>query len=155
NERSSPVETANLTGVISIAAGDYTSLAIRSDGTLWVWGDLPGVGATTTPQQVTGLTGVTAIAGTASHRLYAIKTDGMPSGALWTWGNNQNGQLGDGTTTDRVNPDAVVQGVVGCAAGSWQGFALKADGTVLAWGANFNGQLGDGTTNDHFTPAPV
>ena len=74
----------------------------------------------------------------------ALKSDGT----LLALGYNQSGQLGDGTTTNRLTPVAV-QGLVDVAAVSAGGqhtLALKSDGTVAAWGANYVGQLGNGTT---------
>jgi alpha-tubulin suppressor-like RCC1 family protein len=63
------------------------------------------------------------------------------------WGQNGNGQLGDGTTTDRNTPVTVnnLSGVKTLATGWYHSLALKEDGTVWAWGDNYYGQLGNGT----------
>jgi alpha-tubulin suppressor-like RCC1 family protein len=73
-------------------------LALRKDGTVWAWGGNDkgqlGDGTTTgraTPVQVSGLTGVTAMAAGYSHSL-ALRGDGT----VWCWGDNEAGQLGDG-----------------------------------------------------------
>ena len=77
-----------------------------------------------------------------------------PNGTVWAWGGNSNGQLGDGTTTDRLVPTAVPSftNVTAVAAGSLHTLALKSDGSVWAWGYNGNGQLGDGTTSSRSSP---
>lgn len=64
------------------------------------------------------------------------------------WGEDAWGRLGDGTTTWRYTPVAVVglTGVTDIDAGQQHTVALRADGTVWAWGANRDGELGDGTT---------
>ena len=73
------------------------------------------------------------------------------------WGQNGNGQLGDGTTTDRNTPVTVnnLSGVKTLASGWDHSLALKEDGTVWAWGNNSYGQLGNGTTTDSHTPVQV
>jgi alpha-tubulin suppressor-like RCC1 family protein len=73
------------------------------------------------------------------------------------WGLNNNGQLGDGTTTNRVVPAAVggLSGIVAVEAGTGHSLALRDDGRVFAWGDNVQGQLGDGTTSDRSTPVAV
>ena len=83
----------------------------------------------------------------------ALKGDGT----LWAWGQNYRGQLGDGTTTDRLSPaqigtDAYWQTVV---ASGEHTVALKDDGTLWSWGFNFFGQLGDGTTINRSLPVQI
>jgi alpha-tubulin suppressor-like RCC1 family protein len=79
------------------------------------------------------------------------------SGKIFCWGNNENGQLGNGGTSNSDNPAQVsgITNAVQVAVGSDHSCALLSDSTVSCWGANFGGQLGDGTTNPHHTPAPV
>jgi alpha-tubulin suppressor-like RCC1 family protein len=140
-----------------VAAGDYHSVALKSDGTVWAWGynvyGQLGDGTTTqrtTPVQVSGLSGVIAIAGGGQYWTLALKSDGT----VWAWGYNGNGQFGNGTTAS--SSVAVRQGtiydVVGIAAGTYHSVALKADGTVWDWGANGYGQLGNGTTGTSYVP---
>ena len=158
--RSTPVQVSGLTGAIALAAGGAHSLALKSDGTVWAWGandyGQPGDGSTTysrsTPVQVSGLTGVIALAAGGTHSL-ALKSDGT----VWAWGHNDYGQLGDGSTTNRSTPVQVngLTGVIALAAGEQHSLALKSDGTVWAWGWNWYGQLGDGTWLDRSTPVQV
>jgi YD repeat-containing protein len=137
--------------VVSVAAGAYHTLALKSDGTVWAWGynaqGQLGNGNTTSqraPVQVTGLSGVSAIASGDTHSI-ALKSDGTVS----TWGNNGLAQLGDGAVTpSEVNPVSVstVTGMSSTGGGNAFSLARKSDGTVWAWGLNTSGQLGDGTT---------
>lgn len=79
------------------------------------------------------------------------------NGAVWTWGRNANGQLGNGTTTDAKVPQqlATISGVKSVAAGALHTLALKPDGTVWTWGSGSYGQLGIGTTADSAVPVQV
>jgi len=83
----------------------------------------------------------------------ALKSDGT----VWCWGDNEYGELGDGTTTERHTPVQVsgLTNVVAVAPGSVHTCALKSDGTVWCWGDNYYGQLGDGTTTERHTPVQV
>ena len=81
----------------------------------------------------------------------AIKSDG----SLWTWGNNDAGQLGDGTTTDRSTPVKVMDNVAAVSLGFYHSAAIKSDGSLWIWGVNGYGQLGDGTTTNRSTPVKV
>ena len=90
-----------------------------------------------------------AIAAGSNHTIYLD-----PSGNVWGWGLNSNGQLGDGTTTNRSTPvqSTTLSSMEAVTAGNSHSLGLANDGTVWAWGGNDNGQLGDGTTTQHATP---
>ena len=81
----------------------------------------------------------------------------LADGSVKCWGQNDHGQLGDGTTTDSSAPVTVsgVSNAIGLALGYSHSCALLADGSVECWGSNSNGQLGNGTTTDHGTPVAV
>ncbi|MBI3354699.1 MAG: RCC1 repeat- and reductase domain-containing protein [Nitrospirae bacterium] len=160
--RATPVQVSGLTGIIAIAGGYWHTIALRNDGTVWVWGrnQFGEIGDGTfnnirpTPVQVSGLTGVVAIAGGGVHTI-VLKNDGT----VWAWGNNEFGQLGNGTIS-YYNPTPVqVSGLVGVTAiAGGEGYhtiALRNDGTVWAWGKNDYGQLGDGTTTHRNIPIHV
>lgn len=79
------------------------------------------------------------------------------SGHVWGWGDNERGELGDGTTKPRAIPVKVrgVDHVVQTATGNSDAVALKANGTVWAWGNNGEGQLGTGNLKSHLVPVPA
>ncbi|WP_223631978.1 hypothetical protein [Corallococcus sp. EGB] len=142
-----------------IAAGIFHSLVARPDGTVWASGSNSdgqlGNGTTlksTTPVQVSGLSGVMSVAAGSNHSL-ALRADGT----VWAWGRNDAGELGDGTTFRRTTPVQVpgLTGVTAVAARGATSVALRADGTVWAWGSNSQGQLGDGSTISRSLPGLV
>ena len=158
-----PRQISGFFGVIAVAAGSYHCLAIKCDGTVWAWGsnnygelgyDTPFNNPACIPSQINGLTGVRGVRGGFHHSL-ALKSDGT----VWSWGYNSKGQLGDGTTANRIIPGQVagLTAVAAVATGpeAYHNLALKFDGTVWAWGANDYGQLGDGSTTDRHTPVRV
>ena len=148
-----------------VSVGDSHTLAVGSDGNTYAWGlnssGQLGDGTTTnrlTPVVVQAPTGVTFssvnIGAGASHSV-AIGSDGN----TYAWGSNLDGQLGDGTTTNRLTP-VVVQAPTGVtfssiSIGSFHNLATGSDGNTYAWGWNAYGQLGDGTTTNRSAPVLV
>ncbi|AFH61697.1 hypothetical protein B2K_13375 [Paenibacillus mucilaginosus K02] len=135
-----PSQVQGLDSVIAVAAGPGTSLALKSDGTLWAWGGLVGDGTTesrSTPVQAQGLSSVVSF--DAGDSRFVVKSDGT----VWAWGWNGYGQLGDGTTTTRYTPVPLqeLSSVAAFAADEWHSLALKSDGTVWEWGCNSKGEM--------------
>ena len=138
----------------AISGGEYHSLALKSDGTLYAWGKNHrgqlGIGSTdneTTPQRVGNSGDWKAISAGGEHSL-ALKRDGT----LYAWGSNSSGQLGNGekavndadTSKDRNSPTRVSTGWKTVSAGFAHSLALKNDNTLYAWGWNWKGQVGNG-----------
>jgi alpha-tubulin suppressor-like RCC1 family protein len=132
-----------------LAAGAQHSLALRTNGSLWAWGNnfygqlgnTTNTGANTanpSPTQVAGT--YTRLAAGLGHSL-ALQADG----SLYAWGDNAAGQLGSGapSATPTLVPGTYVQLV----AGASHALALRADGSLWAWGSNASGQLGAGATS--------
>jgi alpha-tubulin suppressor-like RCC1 family protein len=184
-----PIGLGTGSGAISLASRAQSTLTLRSDGTVLAWGsnangqlgdgtldnqntpvsvacrvgDAPGSAFCSGTGQ---LRGVSEIARGVSHSL-AVLVDGT----VLTWGANTNGQLGDGTTTQRLRPVNVcaigatppcsvangnaLQGVSAVSGSGTTSFARTSAGLLLAWGNNGNGFLGDGTNTQKAIPVNV
>ncbi len=129
-----PMSSGDATGTISITSND------------------PDENAFSFFIQCNGFLRKPSIAGGGDHTV-ALKEDGT----VWAWGGNSSGQLGDGTTTNRMTPVRVsnLANAVAIACGNSFSAALKEDGTVWGWGFNRDGQLGDGTNTTRHTPVMV
>jgi len=157
--KSSPITTvAGGTNWKQVACGYYHTAAIKTDGTLWTWGqnkygmlgDNTNVTKSSPVTTVAGGTNWKQVAGGYRHTA-AIKTDGT----LWTWGFNSNGQLGDNTAVNKSSPVTTAGGGTNwkqVAGGYRHTAAIKTDGTLWTCGYNYYGNLGDGTTVDKSSP---
>jgi alpha-tubulin suppressor-like RCC1 family protein len=157
-----PVTVTGVTGALAIATGAYHTCAIMPDRTVACWGRNDqgqlGDGTLTTSstpvQVVTGsgpLTGAAALTAGGAHTCVLLVDADVKC-----WGENGNGQLGDGTNVLKRHP-VRVNGVnaVAVSAGWQHTCAVLADGTAACWGSNAFGQLGDGTTTDALAAVPV
>ena len=159
--KDTPTQVQGLTDVKSIACGNYNSAAIKSDGTLWVWGSnsFGQLGGGTqdrySPTQILGLKSVKSVAFGLKH-IMVLKSDGT----VWGLGSNDYGQIGNKTSgfTDVKKTLTQVFGLAGVSSitcGEHHTLALKNDGTVWGWGSNGFGQLGDGTFIDKNVPVQI
>lgn len=96
----------------------------------------------------TGVTNVLSLGG--CHSAYITK-----SGDLYMWGHNRQGQLGDGTTTDRYTPIKIMSNVKSVSLGGYHSAAITENGDLYMWGHNECGQIGDETTTDRYTPTKI
>ena len=168
-DSSTPVRVSGLSSIVKLGGRGYHSLAVKSDGTVWAWGwdyhGALGVGVAdqnfdyTVPVQVQRLTNPIMVTSG-----YCFSVALLQDHTLVAWGNNAEGEVGDGTTTDRYTPVPVqgIDNVIWVSAGWTHVVAIKSDGTVWTWGENCwsgawpgCGMLGDGTTVDHYTPEQV
>ena len=122
------------------------TIAIKTDGTLW---EIQS-GNPATQIASAAAASWNIVSGGYGDRA-AVKTDGT----LWTWGLNDLGQLGDGTTSLRTSPITTAGGGTNwkqVACGYKHVAAIKTDGTLWSWGRNSSGQLGNGTTTSSSSP---
>jgi alpha-tubulin suppressor-like RCC1 family protein len=141
-----------LSGITSIAAGSSGVLALRNDGLVFGWAGANRQAPTNVANQIftanAPLSNVTAVS--VGNHMLALDS----SGAVWSWGSNESGQLGTNSTyafpyavhTLAPGGSGILTGVSAIAAGGNHSLALKSDGTVLAWGLNEFNALGAPST---------
>lgn len=155
--------------VVAISAGLNFVMVLTSTGEVFGWGangyGMLRDGSTTDRLSPVALvkTGTLLQNKTIStilcsyYRTLALDSDGK----LYSWGFNGNGQLGDGSTTDRLLPVAVNGELAGKTVTAISGnratshLALTSDGLLYGWGSNFSGQIGDGSTTERRAPVAV
>jgi alpha-tubulin suppressor-like RCC1 family protein len=175
-----PVAVNGLSGVTAISTGFNHSLALLSNGTVMAWGwnayGQLGNGTTTynsnVPVAVSGLSGVVAISASGGGGEHSLAL--LSNGTVMAWGDNSNGQLGNGTTTGLETcyqgnfsypscsrtpvPVSGLGEVSAITAGGIHSLALLRNGTVMAWGYDGYGQLGNGNAGyeeQSDVPVPV
>lgn len=150
---------SSVSGIIRIAAGDRHTIALKSDGTVWGWGQnfRAQLGDNTNTHKktpikvgdlVSGFDNIIAIGASVENSI-ALKSDGT----VWVWGSNDSGQIGDGTVGgfDIDQPQLVptLNNIVQISAGEEFFTALRSDGKVFVWGKNNFGQVGNGATGSN------
>jgi alpha-tubulin suppressor-like RCC1 family protein len=160
--RSSPVQVGALTNWAQVGSGFLAvhAAAVKTDNTLWAWGrnDEGQIGQNTvfgspsSPVQVGTLADWAQVSANSNSTL-AVKTNGT----LWGWGNNADGQLGDGTVTRRSSPVQIgaLTGWSRVSSGGTQSVAIRTNGTLWAWGRGASGQLGDNTVVSKSSPVQI
>jgi alpha-tubulin suppressor-like RCC1 family protein len=160
-----PVPVAGISGAAGISASYDSACAVFPSGSVSCWGannqGQLGDGSFTTsltPVAVSGFNTSTALQGSCGSAA-ATHCAGTFSGGAYCWGNNNYGQLGDGTTTTSDVP-VVVTGLTGAVAiasgggagtGNGSSCAIVAGGAVVCWGSNVYGQLGNGSQTSSST----
>ena len=162
---SSPVQVGTDTNWAYIEGSHTASAAIKTDGTLWVWGmnNYGGAGhmgqnnqvERSSPTQIPGTTW-SKVFNNSAYAFGAIKTDGT----LWSWGANEQGQLGQNSTTYYSSPVQIpgTNWNNGCGATSNAAMVTKTDGTLWVWGQDYYGKLGlnqQGPTIKYSSPTQI
>jgi hypothetical protein len=156
--------------VVSVCLGGAHAAAIKSDGSLYMWGcndyGILGTGViydsfTEKPvvDPVKILDNVVSVSLGDSHSA-AVTADG----SLYTWGANVNGEIGNGEKAEMFAPPneqgiptpvKVMDNVVSVSLGNCFSAAITNDGSLYTWGSNGMGQLGNGTKNDSLVPVKI
>lgn len=149
---SSPIQIGALTTWASVSGGKQFFMAIKTDGTLWGWGDnnpspklgLNDLSNRSSPTQVGSLTNWSQVSADQLHAT-AIKTDGT----IWSWGANSSAQLGVGDTLNRSSPVQIgaLTSWTKIKAGNNNTMALKNDGGLYFAGRNVDGQAGNNNSS--------
>lgn len=159
-----PNGIGSLSDIIQIDAGSHSSIALRSDGTVWAWGSgvygTMGSGSNDNlyPEQVPIIPQIQKISLKGAHVL-ALDLEGK----IWSWGQNSIGQIGNNTLEHVYSPvlvldptgNTVFDNIIDIGTGMLHSFAIDNQGVSYSWGANNEGQLGHGTMAPSFLPKKI
>ncbi|MGA1361827.1 MAG: RCC1 domain-containing protein [Ilumatobacteraceae bacterium] len=153
-----PTLVPDLTGVDTVSAGNGFTCAVKTDGTVWCWGNGQlmatgqAAGINQVPTQVTGVTGAVSVTAGYYHACALLTT-----GSIQCWGQGDDGQLGNADFSDSQTAVTVsnITTAVAVSAGSNYTCAVLADGSGRCWGYNMMGQLGDHSTSTSNIPVTV
>lgn len=159
--------------VVAVSCGNYHTAAVRSDGSLWMWGRNEcgqlgngGDGNAETehgrPYQDVPAKVMDHVVAVSCGNYHTAAID--ENGSLWMWGCNDSGQLGNGSDENIIKmsiypyqdvPAKALDNVAAVSCGSAYTAAIQTDGTLWTWGDNGHGRLGNGTTEDSTVPVKV
>jgi alpha-tubulin suppressor-like RCC1 family protein len=160
--RSSPVSVVGgFTHWCQVSAGEFHSLGLRTNGTLWSWGcgsfgrlgDNSTIARSSPVSVVGGFTDWCQVSAGSSHSV-ALRTNGT----AWSWGCGSFGRLGDNSTIDRSSPVSLVGGFTDwcqVSASGGHNLGVRTNGIAWAWGFNGQGSLGNNSTIDRSSPVSV
>jgi alpha-tubulin suppressor-like RCC1 family protein len=161
-ERTTPVAVHGITNATEVTAGALSTCALLSSGSIDCWGyngfgEL-GTGSTEpeyspTPVAVKGITNAVAVSAVGDFYTCAL----LSGGTVKCWGDNEDGELGNGTTVNSTTPVQVsgITNAAGVVAGAFHTCAWLTAATAYCWGENYFGELGNGTTVNSSTPVQV
>jgi len=163
-----PNNVGMLQNIVKIAAGHNDAMALDKDGYVYAWGygNYGGNGQGNTnnygyPMQVKGGAQGTAYLQDIVDigKLYPSNMAIDKDGNVYTWGYNANGNLGDGTTTNRTLPVKIMSNIntlpMTDNTRGQTSFVLTSDGAIYAWGQNNQGQTGNGSNVNQLTPQEI
>ncbi len=155
-----PAPVPDIEDAVSVSGGTDFAAALRKDGKVLIWGanyygqhgNGQSYGWSLPAEEVPDMDCVVSLA-TGAHHVAVVKSDG----SVWTWGNNVEAALGNGTFGSWHPTPMEVPGISNAravSAGYYHTLVLLEDGTVRAFGRNLEGQLGDGTQGN-YRPSPI
>ena len=154
--RSTPVKI--MENVATVSLGAWHSAAITKDGSLYMWGynNYGQLGNGSSGNYEKSVSPIKIMENVAAVSLGAWHSAAITKdGSLYMWGENSDGQLGNGTTNNLTRPQRIAVNVQSVELYGSYTTAISKDGGLYTWGYNLNGRLGNGTTTNSYTPIKI